>query len=89
MYMPSLLLIVLPRNASILYQWELLDVDVLFQQFVCGLCLSVGQQAQLSREDIGKIAQHYCTKDGRIRYKEFCDTMENSQWPNTQSILYM
>ena len=70
-----------------LYRWKLWNVDVLFQQFVCGLCLSVGQQAQLSQEEIGKIAQHYRNQDGRIRYREFCDMMENSQWP--QTLIYM
>ncbi|XP_013383058.1 uncharacterized protein LOC106153608 [Lingula anatina] len=47
-------------------------------QFVCGLSLAIGKEAQLSRNEIQKIAEFYKTPDGRVRYKEFCDMMENA-----------
>ncbi|XP_077982619.1 uncharacterized protein LOC144437542 isoform X2 [Glandiceps talaboti] len=47
-------------------------------QFICGLSLAVGKEAQLSRSDIQKVVDYYKIKDGRVRYKEFCDLMENA-----------
>ncbi|XP_070544504.1 uncharacterized protein [Ptychodera flava] len=47
-------------------------------QFICGLSLAVGKEAQLSRSDIQKVVDFYKTPDGRVRYKEFCDMMENA-----------
>ena len=39
--------------------------------------VSCGRTAHLTRDEIQKVVDHYKTKDGRIRYKEFCDLMEN------------
>lgn len=47
-------------------------------QFVCGLALAVGKEAQLSRAEIQKIVEYYRQPDGRVKYKEFCDIMENA-----------
>ncbi|XP_077982704.1 uncharacterized protein LOC144438104 [Glandiceps talaboti] len=47
-------------------------------QFICGLSLAVGKEAQLSRSDIQKVVDYYKIKDGRVRYKEFCDLMESA-----------
>jgi Ca2+-binding EF-hand superfamily protein len=47
-------------------------------QFVCGLSLCCGQLAHLTREEIQKIVDHFRTEDGRVRYKGFCDVMENT-----------
>ncbi|KAL5019414.1 hypothetical protein ScPMuIL_005136 [Solemya velum] len=47
-------------------------------QFVCGLALAVGKEAQLSRHEIQKIVEYYRQPDGRVLYKEFCDVMENA-----------
>ena len=46
-------------------------------QFVCGLSLAIQREAQLSRGEIQKIVEFYKTDDQRVRYKEFCDMMEN------------
>ena len=48
-------------------------------QFVCGLSLAIGKEAQLSRNEIQKIVEFYRTEDGRVRYKEFSDMMENGK----------
>ncbi|RUS91000.1 hypothetical protein EGW08_001217, partial [Elysia chlorotica] len=47
-------------------------------QFVCGLALACGKEAQLSRHEIQKVVEYYRLPDGRIQYKEFCDAMENA-----------
>jgi len=47
-------------------------------QFVCGLSLCCGTQANLSRDEIDILVGHYQTDDGRVRYKEFCNLMENA-----------
>ncbi|KAK3798859.1 hypothetical protein RRG08_050238 [Elysia crispata] len=47
-------------------------------QFVCGLALACGKEAQLSRQEIQKVVEYYRLPDGRIQYKEFCDAMENA-----------
>ncbi|KAK3583614.1 hypothetical protein CHS0354_039437 [Potamilus streckersoni] len=47
-------------------------------QFVCGLALAVGKEAQLSRAEIQKVVEYYRQPDGRVKYKEFCDMMENA-----------
>ena len=47
------------------------------QQFICGLSLCCGTQANLSRDEIQKIVEVYRQSNGRVRYKEFCDIMEN------------
>lgn len=47
-------------------------------QFVCGLSLAIGKEAALSRSEVQKVVEHYRTVDGRVRYKEFCDMMENA-----------
>lgn len=48
-------------------------------QFVCGLSLAIGKEAQLSRGEIQKVVEFYKTDDLRVRYKEFCDMMENGK----------
>ena len=55
------------------------DCFVLFVslQFICGLSLCCGTQAHLSRDEIQKVVDVYRQPDGRVRYKEFCDIMEN------------
>ena len=49
-------------------------------QFVCSLMLAIGKEAQLSRGEIQKIVEFYREPDGRVRYKEFCDMMENGKY---------
>ena len=46
-------------------------------QFVCGLSLALGKEAQLSRADIQKVVEFYRVDKDRVQYKEFCDMMEN------------
>lgn len=48
-------------------------------QFVCGLALAVGKEAQLSRPEIQKVVEYYKRPDGRVQYNEFCDMMENGR----------
>lgn len=48
-------------------------------QFVCGLSLAVGKEAQLSRAEIQKIVEYYRDSEGRVKYKEFTDLMENGR----------
>lgn len=47
-------------------------------QFVCGLSLCCGTIANLSRDEIQQVVDYYRTEDGRVRYKGFCDVMENA-----------
>jgi Ca2+-binding EF-hand superfamily protein len=47
-------------------------------QFICGLSLCCGRTAHLSREDIQAVVNHHRNPDGRVRYKDFCDLMENA-----------
>ena len=47
---------------------------------MCGLALAVGKEAQLSRPEIQKVLEYYRQPDGRMKYKEFCDIMENGEW---------
>jgi len=47
-------------------------------QFICGLSLCCGTQANLSREEIETLVEYYKTEDDRVRYKEFCHLMENA-----------
>ncbi|XP_076448305.1 uncharacterized protein LOC143285015 [Babylonia areolata] len=47
-------------------------------QFICGLVLAAGKEAQLSRGEIQKIVEFYRVPDGRVRYREFCDMLENT-----------
>ena len=49
-------------------------------QFVCGVHLAVGKEAQLSREELQKIVEFYRTEDGRVQYKEFCAMLENGNY---------
>ena len=48
-------------------------------QFVCGLSLAIGKEAQLSRAETQKVVEYYRQPDERVRYKEFCDMMENGE----------
>lgn len=48
-------------------------------QFVCGLALACGKEAQLSRGEIQKLVENYRLPDGRVQYKQFCDAMENGE----------
>lgn len=47
------------------------------QQFICGLSLAIGSEAQLSRGDMQKVVEFYKRSDGRVGYKEFVDMLEN------------
>jgi len=47
-------------------------------QFICGISLAIGKEAQLTRSEIQKIVAFYKLADGRVQYKEFCDMMENA-----------
>ena len=47
-------------------------------QFTCGLSLAIGKEAQLSRSEIQKIVEFYRVDKDRVRYKEFCDMLENA-----------
>ena len=64
----------------ILFGANLISVVVLSLQFICGLSLCCGTQANLSREEIQKVVDVYRQPDGRVRYKEFCHIMENGQF---------
>ena len=46
-------------------------------QFVCGLSLAVGKEGQLSRSEIQQVVDFYRIPDGRVRYTDFCEMMEN------------
>lgn len=48
-------------------------------QFICGLSLACGKQAQLQRPEIQKVLEFYRLPDGRVQYKAFCDDMENGE----------
>ena len=56
-------------------------------QFVCGLSLAIGKEAQLTRPEIQKIVEFYTVDAGRVQYKEFCDMMENGK--NAFSLKYI
>ena len=59
-------------------------------QFVCSLSLAIGKEAQLTRPEIQKVLEFYRMSDGRIRYKEFCDMMENGKsQENNMYIIYI
>jgi len=47
-------------------------------QFVCSLTHAIGKEADLKRAEIQKIVEFYRLDDGRVKYKEFCDMMENA-----------
>lgn len=47
-------------------------------QFICGLALACGKEAQLSRQEIQKVVEYYRLPDGRILYKQFSEAMENA-----------
>ena len=51
---------------------------VLEHQFTCGLSLAIGKEAQLSRSEIQKVVEFYRVDKDRVRYKEFCDMLENA-----------
>lgn len=58
---------------------------------MCGLSLCCGTIAYLSRDDIQQVVDFYRTVDGRVRYKEFCDMLENgkeskNKWTTTRII---
>merc|ERR1719193_1929300 len=40
--------------------------------------LCVGKEACLSRGEVQRVADFYKLPDGRVRYKEFCELMENA-----------
>ena len=48
-------------------------------QFTCGLALCCGQAIHLSREEVGYVVEHFRTPDGRIRFNQFCQFMENGE----------
>ena len=43
-----------------------------------GISLSVGKQTSLNENDMMKLIEFYRRPDGRIFYKEFVDSMDNS-----------
>ena len=47
-------------------------------QFANGLSLAVGKEAQLSRAEIQKVVEFYRTSPGGVRYREFCEMLENA-----------
>ena len=47
-------------------------------QFTCGLSLAIGKEAQLARNEIQKVVEFYRVDKDRVRYKEFCDMLENA-----------
>ncbi len=49
-------------------------------QFKCGLMLCVGKEGCLTRGEVQQLAEFYKLPDGRVRYKEFCDLMENGTY---------
>ena len=48
-------------------------------QFVCGLSLAVGKEAQLDRQEIQRVVEFYRVPDGRVRYRDFCGMMDNGE----------
>eukprot|EP00731_Ephydatia_muelleri_P005665 Em0002g1841a len=47
-------------------------------QFTCGLTLCCGQAIHLSREEIALVVECFRAPDGRVRYNQFCQFMENA-----------
>ncbi len=47
-------------------------------QFACGLALAIGKEAQLTREEIQKVVEFYRVDKDNVRYREFCDMLENA-----------
>ncbi|CAI9726336.1 Hypothetical predicted protein [Octopus vulgaris] len=47
-------------------------------QFITSLKLGIGKEAHLTMSDIQKIVEANRTLDGKVRYKEFCDDIENA-----------
>ncbi|XP_062506736.1 uncharacterized protein LOC134183259 [Corticium candelabrum] len=47
-------------------------------QFVCGLSLCCEKSQQLTREEVQLLINCYRNDDGRVKYREFCDAMENA-----------
>ena len=48
-------------------------------QFTCGLTLCCGQAIHLSREEIACVVECFRAPDGRVRYNQFCQFMENGK----------
>lgn len=47
-------------------------------QFITSLKLGIGKEAHLTMSDIQKIVEANRTLDGKVRYKEFCEDIENA-----------
>ncbi|GAB1608230.1 Hypothetical predicted protein [Argonauta hians] len=47
-------------------------------QFITSLKLGIGKEANLTMDDIQKIVESNRTVDGKVRYKEFCEDIENA-----------
>lgn len=47
-------------------------------QFMAALKMAVGKEARLGPEDWQQIIEAYRTVDGKVRYKEFCEEIENA-----------
>lgn len=47
-------------------------------QFMQALTMAMGKEAQLTPEEMNKLAMFYQCPDGRVEYKEFCDFLENA-----------
>ena len=66
-----------PESAQKILSCEISTIPLFSLQFICGLSLCCGTQAHLSRDEIQKVVEVYRQPNGRVRYKEFCDIMEN------------
>ena len=48
-------------------------------QFVCGLMLCIKERVTLTKGEVQKIVDYYVNPDERVRYMDFCHTMENGK----------
>lgn len=48
-------------------------------QFIAALKMAIGKEAHLSPEELQKIVEAHRTLDGKVRYKEFCEDVENGK----------
>ncbi|XP_069741796.1 EF-hand calcium-binding domain-containing protein 6-like [Narcine bancroftii] len=47
-------------------------------QFIRGLNLACGKEANLTEQDIQTVRKCFNTPDGKVRYRDFCDLMEHA-----------
>ena len=55
-------------------------------QFVCGLMLCIKERVTLTKGEVQKIVDYYVNPDDRVRYMDFCHTMENGKKMVTRGI---